>query len=404
MSPRVRMALALLLPFATAALQWLLWEPWIKPYVWFLFFPAAFFSAWLGGMVGGVVATVFCALLAWYLFIPPQFSFALQNPFTGVAIVVFILMGGLFSWVHEKLRRALHTSENRFEATFEQAAVGIALLAPDGHWLRVNRKLCAIVGYSPSELLAKTFQDITHPDDLATDLAQVQRMLNREIDHYTLEKRYRHKAGQIVWIQLTVALAWKPNGTPDYFISVVEDITSRKQAEQRFVQLFELAPVALATSNQAGQVNLMNRAFIDLFGYSPEETPTVQAWRARVLPDDAQRAASDADWHAQWQHGAQPTEMKEHRVLCRNGQHKTVLLSRLHLGDEMVLAAIDISTRKAAEEQALQHIDMLERFHRASVGRELDMIALKREVNGLALELGRQPPYELGFADAPTGT
>jgi hypothetical protein len=116
---------------------------------------------------------------------------------------------------------ALRESEARFQATFEQAAVGIAMLAPDGHWLRVNRKLCEIVGYSRDELLVRSFQDITHPDDLATDLEHVRKILAGEIQAYTIEKRYLTKAGDTVWINLTVALVRKADATPDYFISVV---------------------------------------------------------------------------------------------------------------------------------------------------------------------------------------
>lgn len=401
MNPRMRLAIALLLPFLAAALQWQLWEPWIKPYVWFLFFPAAFFSAWLGGLVGGLAATTLSALLVWYLFIPPPSSQAVTGLSAGFSIGGFLLMGALFAWFHEKLRRTLRSSEDRFAATFEQAAVGIALVAPDGHWLRVNHTLCAIVGYSQNELLTKTFQDITHPDDLATDRQFVQQMQARQINSYTLEKRYLHKAGHTVWVNLTVALVWTAEGTPDYFISVIEDISGRKLAELRFEQLFEQAPVALATSNRAGQVQLMNQAFVDLFGYRREDTPTVASWRDRALLNSGQRAAAEADWHAQWQYGGQPAAMQEHQVLCRDGRRKTVLLSRLRLGDEMMLAAIDITQRKEEQEQAAQHIDALERFHRAAVGRELDMIALKRQANTLAQELGRAPPYALGFAETP---
>lgn len=119
----------------------------------------------------------------------------------------------------------------RFEATFEQAAVGIALVSPDGHWLRVNRKLCEIVGYSPAELVDKTFQAITHPDDLYTDLTFMRQMLAQEIETYSLEKRYIRKDGRTIWINLTVSLVWKPDNSPDYFISVIEDIETRKSAE-----------------------------------------------------------------------------------------------------------------------------------------------------------------------------
>ncbi|MCX8087581.1 MAG: ATP-binding protein [Rhodocyclaceae bacterium] len=125
--------------------------------------------------------------------------------------------------------QALRESEKRFLATFEQAAVGIAHVAPDGRWLRVNRRLCEIVGYAPDELLTKTFQDITHPDDLEADLAQVHRMLAREIERYAMEKRYIRKDGSEVWILLTMALVWQEDGAPDYFISVIEDINEKKQ-------------------------------------------------------------------------------------------------------------------------------------------------------------------------------
>src|SRR5215212_9333280 len=131
----------------------------------------------------------------------------------------------------------LRESEERFRGTFEQAAVGIAHVGTDGHWLRVNRRLCDIVGYEKEELLGLTFQDITHPDDLETDLEGARRLLAGEIETYSREKRYFRKDGSIVWIYLTVSLARSPLGKPRYFISVTEDITERKRIEeaQRFL-------------------------------------------------------------------------------------------------------------------------------------------------------------------------
>src|ERR687893_503118 len=131
----------------------------------------------------------------------------------------------------------LRESEERFRETFEQATVGIAHVATDGHWLRVNRRLCDIVGYEKEELLGLTFQDITHPDDLETDLEGARRLLDGEIETYSREKRYFRKDGSIVWIYLTVSLVHSPLGEPRYFISVTEDITERKRIEeaQRFL-------------------------------------------------------------------------------------------------------------------------------------------------------------------------
>src|SRR5919112_766393 len=126
----------------------------------------------------------------------------------------------------------MRASEERFRATFEQAAVGIAHNAPDGTWLRVNRKLCEILGHSREELLEKTFQDVTHPDDLATTVEQDRRLLAGAIGSFSMEKRYIKKDGSTVWGNLTVSLAREASGEPVYFIAVIEDITERKRAEE----------------------------------------------------------------------------------------------------------------------------------------------------------------------------
>ena len=128
-------------------------------------------------------------------------------------------------------RSALLASETRFRATFEQAAVGIAHVSPEGKFLRINQKFCDIAGYPLGELLTLSFQDITHPDDLGADMNQVKQVLVGTIDTYSMEKRYRQKNGAFVWANLTVSLVHKDDASPDYLIAVVEDIRERKQAE-----------------------------------------------------------------------------------------------------------------------------------------------------------------------------
>src|ERR1700730_8806370 len=127
-------------------------------------------------------------------------------------------------------------SEERFRGAFEFAAIGMALVAPDGRWLRVNPSLCRIVGYSPEELLATTFQAITHPEDLGKDVDFVHRMLEGSISYYQLEKRYFHKNGHLVWILLSVSLVRDGNGSPLYFVSQIQDISARKEAEVRLIE------------------------------------------------------------------------------------------------------------------------------------------------------------------------
>ncbi len=132
----------------------------------------------------------------------------------------------------KRIEEQLRASEAALSAAVDQAAAGIAFVAPDGRWLRVNERLCELVGYSQTELLTLSFQDITHPDDLALDLEQLARLLRREIDSYTLEKRYLRKDGRCIWINLSVSLINNDDGSPRHFVSVIEDIDARKIAEQ----------------------------------------------------------------------------------------------------------------------------------------------------------------------------
>lgn len=127
---------------------------------------------------------------------------------------------------------ARHEVEERFRVIFEQAAVGMALVAPDGHWLLANAQFCEIVGYSSDQLLGMGLQDITHVDDLGTDLVRVRRLLAGEIDTSCAEKRYVRADGRDIWVKVTTALVRHLDGTPHYFVSVIEDIQRRKEAEE----------------------------------------------------------------------------------------------------------------------------------------------------------------------------
>ena len=133
--------------------------------------------------------------------------------------------------------QAIEAVEARFRTVFERAGVGIALVAPDGGWIRVNEALCQIVGYSEDELIKLTFQDITHPDDLNTDLSLLRQLIDDEVDRYELEKRYLHKNGNIVWIHLIVTKQMSQQGELEYFVSIIKDIQARKEAEASLTEL-----------------------------------------------------------------------------------------------------------------------------------------------------------------------
>jgi two-component system sensor histidine kinase UhpB len=135
--------------------------------------------------------------------------------------------------VLRRAEEALAESEKRFRATFEQAAVGIAHVAPDGRFLRINGRFCDITGYSQDEMLKRSFQDITHPEDLDADLAHLRELLAGRVSTYSMEKRYIGWGDRVVWTNLTVSLVRDRAGDPDYLVAVIEDITQRKAAEKR---------------------------------------------------------------------------------------------------------------------------------------------------------------------------
>ncbi|WP_435011339.1 PAS domain-containing protein [Tundrisphaera lichenicola] len=138
----------------------------------------------------------------------------------------------------------LREGEERFRGAFDAAAIGVALVAPDGRWLQVNDSVCQIVGYSEADLLGRSFQEITHPDDLETDLDQVRRVLAGEIRSFQMEKRYFHRDGHVVWVLLSVSLVRDAEGSPLHFVSQIQDITERKRFEAELLAARDQAMAA----------------------------------------------------------------------------------------------------------------------------------------------------------------
>ena len=183
-----------------------------------------------------------------------------------------------------RVEQALIDTEQRFRATFEQAAVGITMVAPDGRFLRVNDKLCDILGYTPEELTKLTFQEVTHPDDLQGDVEHANRLLAGEIATYSIDKRYIRKDGSTIWITLTVSLVRAALGEPKYFVSVVQDIAARKLAENilreselKFRTLAETMPAAIFI-HQDDRLRYVNPAAGEITGYTRPELLALNFW------------------------------------------------------------------------------------------------------------------------------
>jgi PAS domain S-box-containing protein len=260
----------------------------------------------------------------------------------------------------QRAERALRESEERFSSAFEYASIGIALVATDGHWLRVNWALSQLIGYSEQELISKTFQDITHPEDLETDLSYVNQLLNGDIHSYQMEKRYFHKLGHAIWILLSVSLLRDNQGNPLYFIAQIQDITERKRAEEslraerkKAEKYLEIAGVMMLALDREGTVTLINQKGCEILGY-PADDIIGKNWIDTFLPaanreeiqDVFQKLISDE---------VQASEYYENSIVTRSGEERLIAWHNTLLRDEQgrVISSLssgeDITERKRAE-------------------------------------------------------
>jgi len=164
----------------------------------------------------------------------------------GGALIAAVLWWYRFRRQLQKLREA----EERFRTSFQEASIGMALVSDDGHWLQVNQALCDFLHYTESELLDLTFQDISHPDDLAADLAFRQQLRDGSRGSYQMEKRYFDKQGRIVWILLSVSAVRDETGGLIHFVSQIQDITERKAAEAALAEAKLRAEAANRTKSE----------------------------------------------------------------------------------------------------------------------------------------------------------
>lgn len=192
-----------------------------------------------------------------------------------------------------RIETALRESEERFRLAFEKAAIGMAIVSPTGKWLKVNASLCDIVGYSEAQLLTMTFQDITHPDDIALDLQASAQLLKGEIDNYHTQKRYIHQQGHIVWISLSASLVFRNDGRPLHFITQIENISARKVSEQKLSESLAEKNVMLQEIHHRVKNNL--QVICSLLNLQTQANPDIEI--AEIMQESQNRVKSMALVH-----------------------------------------------------------------------------------------------------------
>jgi PAS domain S-box-containing protein len=241
----------------------------------FAFLPFLLWAIWRFGMLGAAtVCLVVATAAAWGLahqaalfslgayFLPTLSAWAVVGMATTASLILAAALAERWA-----AGEAVRQSREFLRATFEQAAVGIANVSLDGHFLRFNNRFLEIHGYDEASLVEATVMDLTHPDDRETSREQLARLVAGEAKSVAIEKRNLRRDGTAVWVRVTVTLLRDLAGLPLYFVAVVEDISRRKGAERRLQEneekyrvLFEQSPVGIAFVDGDGRLVEANRS------------------------------------------------------------------------------------------------------------------------------------------------
>ena len=270
-----------------------------------------------------------------------------------------------------RAEQELREAEQRFRGAFDDAAVGMALNDLDGRFTQVNHSLCEMLGYTEEELLSRTFRDISHPEDLDVSVERVRELLQGEREGYGLEKRYLHADGHPVWAALNVSAVRDPEGRPLYLIAQMQDITERKQAEERLrrsqARLAEAQRMA-SIGNWEYDLTTKEVTWSDevfrIYGYDPQEyVPTFDRLLEMVHPEDRHLLTERLEGAVERD---EPYDF-EHRVVLPDNTERTVHRRARVVRDEdgrplrMVGTVQDVTERKKAEEEIRRLNEGLER-------------------------------------------
>lgn len=267
-----------------------------------------------------------------------------------------------------KAENRLRESETRFRATFEQANVGIVQISFDGQFLLVNPGFCKIVGYSVKELQARNVKDISHPNDAAMEIEQNRRLMSGEITGYTIEKRYVHKNGGIVWGTTTATLVRKDSGEPFYTLAIIEDVTERKQAEEALRQSEERSRLLIESATDFAIFRITpdnliaswNTGAEKVFGYTESEI-IGQPGAILFTPEDREKDVPRKELETARENGRAEDERWHIR---KDGSrfYASGVVTRLREGAEGFVKIARDQTAKIAAERAVREKEILQKL------------------------------------------
>lgn len=265
----------------------------------------------------------------------------------------------------------LKQSDHLFQTAFETSSEGMCLAAPEGHFLKVNKRMCEMFGYEAPELLKLRFVDILHPEHVESIRELIQSLADGKTESGSIEERFLTKAGDIVWGQLSTTLVRNAAGSPLYFVTTILDITKRKKFEMALQRSEERLQLALEASNIAmwdfypssGEV-FFSPTWYELLGYEPYELPqSYETWRDLVLPDDRERAEREVNTHI---HSGKPMKL-EFKMKTKSGEYIWVLsrgqvVEKTADGEPLRMTGthVDITDRKNSELELIRTKELAE--------------------------------------------
>jgi PAS domain S-box-containing protein len=275
----------------------------------------------------------------------------------SLSILVFVTWNRQLSRKVKKRTAELTNSESRFRSIFEQVAVGIAHVSLEGRFIRINQRFCDIMGYTHDEIIKLTVQDITHPNERDDELEyKRQLMVGGGNKSYGMENKYITREGGIVWVNLTVSLVRDNAGKPAYFLSVIEDITKRKEFQEERDRILNLSRDLICIARMDGYFKYVNPAWKLVLGYTREEL-LARPFLDFIHPDDHTKNILEIESLTA---GRQSINF-ENRYICKDGNIHHISWIGIPIVDKKLIYCIgrDITEQKKAMEELRQNRDYL---------------------------------------------